>query len=387
MTEKEEGEDIEDLLMKNIYNENEIENYTGIKTYKSLDYISTHNYYKEKFTKGINKELSLHKKRIYSMDWLENSTILVTGSSDSFIKVWDLNILLDTSSKQNSPSIYPILSINSHNDIINNISSRNNHEDQFISSSIDKHIKFWDIRTNISKNNNKLNICKFSYDKIGKEEIKHLKFNNSGNEFAFINKEGNTLFIYDFGKFEEIKQISFKPNIYDFVFNNNDDKIFATCEDGNVYVINIKTNNINNNKIAIPGSLFQLYTIDIDKKNKYFITGGHDGILIKYNIDELMSCNTYKRSDQGIRQVMYNYDDKFIATIYDGKNIDFFSTELDDHIYTIFTNNTQHFIKWNRKRNLLGYVSDEKKSEDIKNKKNEEGKNEGYAHFFIIPNF
>ena len=131
-----------------------------------------------------------------------------------------------------------------------------------------------------------------------------------------------------------------------------------------------------------------MYTIDIDKNNKNFITGGNDGLLINYNVEELMSCKIYKRSDQGIKQVMYNYDDKFIASIYDGKNIDFFSTELDDHVYTIFTNNFLHFIKWNKKRNILAYVIDEKKNEDYKGKKNEEGKNnsEGNVHFFIMPN-
>ena len=378
MTEKEEGEDIEDLLMKNIYNEKEIENYTGIKIYKTHDYISLKHYYKEKFNKSFNKELSLHKKRIYSMDWLENNsgTILVTGSSDNFIKVWDIHYILNNLNRQNI-SFNPLLSINSHIDTINNISSRNNQENQFISSSADKHIKFWDIRTNLSNINNKINICRFSYDKLMKEEIKHLKFNNSGSQFAFINKEGNTLFLYDFGKFEEIQQFNFKSSIYDFIFDKNDNKIFATAEDGNVYVINIKINN--NNKISIPGSLFPLYTIDMDKNNKYFITGGNDGILISYSVDELMSCKTYKKSDQGIRQIMYNYDDKFIATIYDGKNIGFFSTELDDHIFTIFTNNT-YFMKWNKKKNILAYIGDDKK--------NEEGKNigEGFAHFFIMPN-
>lgn len=378
MTEKEEGEDIEDLLMKNIYNEKEIEKHTRIKIYKTHDYISLKNYYKEKFNKGLNKELSLHKKRIYSMDWLENNsgTILVTGSSDNFIKVWDIHYVLNNLNRQNI-SFNPLLSINSHIDTINNISSRNNQENQFISSSADKHIKFWDIRTNLSNINNKINICRFSYDKLMKEEIKHLKFNNSGSQFAFINKEGNTLFLYDFGKFEEIQQLNFKSSIYDFIFDKNDNKIYATAEDGNVYVINIKINN--NNKISIPGSLFPLYTIDMDKNNKYFITGGNDGILINYSVDELMSCKTYKKSDQGIRQIMYNYDDKFIATIYDGKNIDFFSTELDDHIFTIFTNNT-YFMKWNKKKNILAYIGDDKK--------NEEGKNigEGCAHFFIMPN-
>ena len=378
MTEKEEGEDIEDLLMKNIYNEKEMENYTKIKTYKSIDYISTKSFYKEKFSKGIIKDLSLHKKRIYSMDWLDNNSglILVTGSSDNTIKIWDLNIIINSSNKQNISSIIPIKTINTHNESINNISSRNFHENQFICSSIDKNIKLWDIRTNILNPANNIKT---------KDEVKHLKFNNNGNQFGFINKEGNSLFLYDFGKFEEIQKINFKSPISDFVFNKNDDKIFVTNEDGNIFLINKKNDN---NIITITGSLFPLYTIDIDKKDKYFITGGNDGILINYNIEELMSCKIYKKSEQGIRQVMYNYDDKFISSIYDGKNIDFFSTELDDHIYTIFTNNNQHFIKWNKKRNILGYVSDEKKNEDTKNKKNDEGKigNEGNAHFFILPN-
>ena len=380
MTEKEEGEDIEDLLMKNIYNEKEIEDYTGIKIYKNQDYLSLKNYYKEKFHKSINKEFSLHKKRIHCMDWLENNsgTLLVTGSSDNSIKIWDINNSLN--SRQNI-SLNPLLSINSHTETIINVTSRNNHENQFISSSADKHIKFWDIRSNISNNNNnKINICRFSSDKNMKDEIKHLKFNNSGSQFALINKEGNNIILYDLGKMEEIQQFSFKSTVYDFIFDKNDNRIFVTSEDGYVYIINIKINN--NNRINIQGSLFPLSTIDIDKNNKFFVTGGNDGILIGYSVDELMCCKTYKRSEQGIRQVMYNYDDKFIATIYDGKHIDFFSTELDDHIYTIFTSNSQYFIKWNKKRNILAYVGDEKE------KKNEDSKNmgEGSAHFFIMPN-
>ena len=322
------------------------------------------------------------------MDWLENSsgTILLTGSSDNTIKIWDFNTFLNAPNKSNFNN-NQILSIYFDN-IPNIISSRNNHEYQFLSSSLDKHIKFWDIRANLSNNKNKSNICKNSSDKSLKDEIKHLKFNNSGSQFAFVCKEGKevyNLFIYDLGKFEEIHKFKFEKAIYDFVFDKNDNRIFVTSEDGNVYVINIILKKISE---KIPGSLFPLYTIDIDKNNKNFITGGNDGLLINYNVEELMSCKIYKRSDQGIKQVMYNYDDKFIASIYDGKNIDFFSTELDDHLYTIFTNNFLHFIKWNKKRNILAYVIDEKKNEDYKGKKNEEGKNnsEGNVHFFIMPN-
>ena len=101
-----------------------------------------------------------------------------------------------------------------------------------------------------------------------------------------------------------------------------------------------------------------------------------------------MGSKAYKKSDQSIKQVMYNYDDKLISCIYDGKNIDFFSTELDEHIYTLYTNNLIHFIKWNKKRNILSYVSDDKKGEEWKNKNKDEGRNiyEGNAFFFILPN-
>lgn len=383
MIEKEEGEDITESLMKNIYKEKDIENYTGIKNYNSKDYLSQKKYYKEKFSKSIHKELSFHKKRIYSMDWLENNTgtILVTGSSDNSIKVWDLNNTINSSNKEN----ISLLTINSHDETVNNIASRNNNVNQFLSSSNDKHIKFWDIRTNIS-NNNKFNICKASFDKIEKEEIKHLKFNNSGTQFAFMNKDGNFIYLYDLGKFQEIQQINFKPFINDFTFDKNDKKILAASEDGNVYLINLE--NINNRQ-AILGSLFQLDTIDINKENKNFITGGNDGILVTYDMDELMSSKAYKQSEQSIKQIMYSSDDRFISCIYDGKNVDFFSTELDTNVYTIYTNNLIHFMNWNKKRNVFVYVCDDKKGEDWKNKTKEENRNtnEGNAHFLIMPNF
>jgi len=383
MIEKEEGEDITESLTKNLYKERDIEKYTGIKIYRNYDYNYKKNYYKEKFENNTIKELSFHKKRIYTMDWLENNsgTILITGSSDNSIKIWDLNNTFNSSNKDNSL----LFTINSHNETVNNLASRNNNENQFLSSSIDRHIKFWDIRTNIKNLNNKLNICKSSFDKIEKDEIKHLKFNNLGNQFAFINKEGNILYLYDLGKFEEIQKFNFKQVIYDFVFDKSDKKILTTAEDGNVYIINL--DNVNNRQ-TIQGSLFPIYSIDIDQENKNFITGGNDGILVTYDLDELMSNKVYKKSDQSIKQIMYNYDDKFIACIYDGKNIDFFSTELDSNIFTLYTNNYINFIKWNKKRNILAYVSDDKKGEEWKNKNKDEGRNssEGNAHFLIMPN-
>ena len=39
--------------------------------------------------------------------------------------------------------------------------------------------------------------------------------------------------------------------------------------------------------------------------------------------------------------------------------------EIDSNIFTLYTNNYINFIKWNKKRNILAYVSDDKKGEEF----------------------
>jgi hypothetical protein len=42
---------------------------------------------KEQFTKGINKELQGHKRRVYTLDWNLNGDRLASGSVDCNIRV------------------------------------------------------------------------------------------------------------------------------------------------------------------------------------------------------------------------------------------------------------------------------------------------------------
>ena len=62
MIEKEEGEDITESLMKNIYKEKDIENFTGIKNYNSKDYLSQKNIIKKNLVKVYIKNYLFIKK-------------------------------------------------------------------------------------------------------------------------------------------------------------------------------------------------------------------------------------------------------------------------------------------------------------------------------------
>lgn len=51
---------------------------------------------KEKFAKSLNaKELTGHKKRVYTLDWNCNGTRLASGSVDNTIRVYFINLDLE----------------------------------------------------------------------------------------------------------------------------------------------------------------------------------------------------------------------------------------------------------------------------------------------------
>ena len=340
----------------NIYNSS---NYSEEED--NFDYNQKLNAYKEKFQKCDKKDISGHKKRVYSLEWLNfnNSNTLITGSVDTTIKIWDITNINDY-----------LLEIKGNNDSITNLSSNPESSSVFLSTSADKYIKLWDIRMNLVNNNNS-NIKSFHSEKT-KNGIKHITFNNSGTQFAYSSRDGNSLFIYDLPNFKQIKQIDFKTQINEFEFNKSDSKLFITDDNGHINILN--TSNYDEMNM-IEGHFFPINCINISKSNKNFITGGIDSIIVMYDMKELMSCKIFKRSEQCIKKCQFSYDEKFIACIYDGTNVDFFSVELGCPVFTIYSENTEYCIKWNNKNNILAYSGDDK---------NNHGSEEGNVHLIRI---
>jgi WD40 repeat protein len=333
-----------------------------------FDYLKLQKSYKEKFKQSNFKEIIGHKKRVYTLDWLSqtNSNLLITGSADTSIKIWDIEYLNN-----------PLLDIKNNNDSITHLTSNPNKPYEFLSTSSDKYIKFYDIRTNLNQNkltNNNFNIHSIHSEK-SKSTIKNIIFNNNGTQFVFCNKEENSiLYVYDLLTFKQIKQIDIKTQINDFKFDKNDSFLFIGDENGSIHKINVKNFDERNEK-KIDGHFFSINCIDVSNNNKYLITGGNDSLIVQFDINEELSMGILKRGDQSIKNINFNYDDKFIACIYEGNNIDFFSTELQFHIYSIFTDSNQYAIKWNKNKNIFAYSGDDK---------NRNG-NEGNVHLVFFP--
>ena len=113
-------------------------------------------------------------------------------------------------------------------------------------------------------------------------------------------------------------------------------------------------------KKKIDRHFFSINCLEISNSNKFLISGRIDSLIVQYDLNEDLSTGILKRGDQSVKSLKFNCDDRFIASIYEGNNIDFFSTELQFPIYTIFTESVEYAIKWNSKKNIFAYSGDDK---------------------------
>ena len=334
-----------------------------------FDYLKLQKNYKDKFKQNNFKEIIGHKKRVYTLDWLSeiNYNFLITGSADTSIKLWNIEYLNN-----------PLLEIK-NNDSITHLVSNPKNAFEFLSTSSDKYIKFYDVRMNLnqthSNNNSTINNTNIHsiHSEKSKSTIKNIIFNNNGTQFVFCNRDSSILNIYDLLTFKQIKQIDIKTQINDFKFDKNDSFLFIADDNGIIHKINAKDFDEKNEK-KIDGHFFSINCLEISNNNKFLISGGIDSLIVQYDLNENLSMGILKRGDQSVKSLKFNYDDRFIASIYEGNNIDFFSTELQFPIYTIFTECVEYAIQWNSKKNIFAYCGDDK---------NRNG-NEGNVHLVFL---
>lgn len=312
--------------------------------------IESFNMIKDKFVKGQIKDLTGHKKRVYTIDWSINGINLLSGSVDSTIRSWDI-----TSGSFNE--------LKSHTESVTNIRCHTLNKDILLSSSSDKQLKLWDLRSN-----------KPIYSERTKNGIKNIEFNSDSTQIAYTSKDSETISILDINKFQLFKQIEFKKKINEFEFDKTNNILLVTTDFGSLNTINAK--NYDESSIRVyDGHYLPISSINVSKSNKIFATGGVDSLIVLWDMAELMSYHVMKKGDNSIRKIAFSNDDKYLSVIYEGPNIDFFSLETGSSVYTIYNDNQQYSLCWNPNKQIFAYCGDDK---------NRNNNDEGNIHLFIL---
>lgn len=312
--------------------------------------IESCNLIKDKFIKGQMKDLTGHKKRVYTIDWSINGIHLMSGSVDSTIRSWD--IISGSFSE-----------LKGHTESVTNIRCHTLNKDILVSSSSDKQFKLWDLRIN-----------KAIYSEKTKNGIKTIVFNSDSTQLAYTSKDSDTISIFDINKFQLCKQIEFKSKINEFEYDKTNTLLLVTSDLGSLNTINGKTYDENSIRVY-DGHYPPISSINVSKSNKIFATAGVDSLIVLWDMEEVMSYQVMKKGDNSIRKIGFSYDDKYLAAIYEGPNIDFFSLETGTSVYTIYNDNQQYSLSWNPNKHILAYCGDDK---------NRNNNDEGNIHLFIL---
>ncbi len=308
--------------------------------------------YKEMYSKAVNKELTGHKKRVYTLDWNMNGKTLASGSVDTTIRLWGID----------SDRGYEL---KGHSDYVTQVKFSQSEEHTLLSCSSDKTVRLWDTRLNKNTKTEKT-----------KGGCKNLCWNSDSTLFAFSNKDDDIISFYDTRKFQLVKQIEFKNKINEFEFDKTNSIILVGSVTGSLYVLNGTT--LDDSPISIIEAHYPpVTTIHVSKTNNIFATGAADALICLWDMKEMISYKVIKKGEIPIRKVQFSYDSKLIASIYEGNNLDIFEVNSGDCVYSMFSDVQQYSIAWNPNNYTLAYCGDDKNRNNI---------DEGNIHILSIPN-
>lgn len=114
---------------------------------------------------------------------------------------------------------------------------------------------------------------------------------NNGN-YAFTTLEGD-IFLFD--AYSKQFKTSFKINgsVNSIAFSSNTNYLYSCSNQGEIYMFDVRRNNVCVNKIDDDGS-FNTLSLDVDINNKYLATSLHSGVVNLYNIEEVNNSTNGK---------------------------------------------------------------------------------------------
>lgn len=232
-----------------------------------------------------------------------------------------------------------------------------------VSSSSDKTLKFWDIRT--SKN--------YRSDKI-KGGCFNLSWSSDNNYLAYTNKNDDVLSILDIRK-GIVKQCEFKNQVNEFHFDKNMNCFIVCMSTGNINFYCAKTFNFSAPLVSLEAHFAPVHSLTIEPKNQIFATAGADALICLWDLNELISYKVLRKGESSIRKIIFSYDSKFIASISEESCVDIYDVDASECVHSIICKSIQNSIAWNPKSLLLAYCGEEK---------NRNNADDGSIHIFGI---
>lgn len=277
--------------------------------------------------------LTSHKDHVHSVRWNPEGDILASGGKDRTIclhKVSEGRLIPDTKY------------FDGHTSDIDQVFWNPVDTFQLASSSIDKHIKIWDVRAGESVGSTRL-----------RSESMTACWSSDGNTIVVADKADLVSFIDTRAGFKIVKDHKLQCEVGELVMNKEGDLLFMTSADGKVHILSypdLQTLSV------IDAFSSPCVCIRFDPTGKYFAIGSNDAIASIWDTENLACIQAIDRLDWAIKTVSFSHDSQYLASGSEDSFIDVADIHTGEQVATIDVGHPTLTLDFHPKDYILAYA-------------------------------
>lgn len=262
---------------------------------------------------------------------------------DKMARVWN-------SDKPLEPRLATLYS-GTHTEDVSYVSWNPTHPDLFCTSSLlDRRIVFWDARQksrSISHTTLQYGATTTNYSPDGK----HLLYTGYSADSKHV--QASFLRLKGGNEWEMMENVGAKGS--KGIFNNAGDAvIMAHTGLHNLDVYNFPDMTLYENVSAHVGGST---SVALDPRGRYLASGGLDGIVNLFDLDEWICARTITSCDHSINAVSFSYDGEYLALATAGPYVDICATETAAPLHRVPSPGPAPTVAWHPSQHAIAYCS------------------------------
>lgn len=250
------------------------------------------------FSRYATRELTGHKKKIYSLGWSPNGKRLASGSCDTAIRIWLVEPHCQVAKPERAES-----ELKGHSDYVTALQWKPTNSDVLASTALgdkDKSVRFWDVRS--SKCTSVLNMS--SGGNVS------LAWSPDGNQLAVANNKENIISLIDVRKNKVQKKHRYNTEPFKMMWGPTPGLIMVATNEGTV---NVHSAPDMVQLWSLKGHTYSCYTFAVDKERDMMVSGGGDAILSVWDLNSVACVRTVTRMDGPVKDVSISRCGQYVA--------------------------------------------------------------------------
>jgi len=314
---------------------------------------------KKKFKKSQTRSLLGHKKRVRCLGWNSSGDSLASGAIDGTLRLWP------NADRTKHPK--DSLEMKGHSSCINALCSNLVNPDRLATTSSDKTVRLWDLRTAKSTSTiplpgEGLNIV-WSPDgntiACGVQGTANMTTTDNGQ------KAKSALIHIDTRKNNITKKLVFFYLVNKMAWNPAGTHFFLITGSGE---IEIRTWPEFKLLRTIRAHTDAIRTIDMNPNGKNFAVGSADSLASLWDVGELVCLRTFGQLNSMVHTISISYDGQYLAAgSKEDTFIDISHLETGENVFSVKTEVAINELAWNPKQLLLAYDHNMKENECVVN--------------------